>query len=141
MPCIAAERTMWNKVRYLGGTLHVKASRYDWNTTLTVTPDLITVTIAPATAFTPQQTVRLKPSQVVSLSYGAAAWKRVSEVPGAEVPAQQPKLFGLAAQDDLGIVYETDDGKHGALLLETNFGSRIILLLQSISGKKADGSP
>src|ERR1022692_603151 len=63
--CSAAERKSWNKVQYIGGTLPIKASPYDWTTTVTITsnPDSVVVVIAPASVFGHQQTVRLKPSQ------------------------------------------------------------------------------
>src|ERR1043166_2463675 len=72
----AAERKSWSRLRYVGGTVPVKTSLYDWNTTLTVSanPDMIVVVIAPAVGFSPSLTLRIKPAQVVSLSAGTAAW-------------------------------------------------------------------
>src|SRR5262249_896508 len=133
----AADRKSWNKVRYLGGTAPIKTTPYDWNTTVTATlnPDSIEVVIAPAKLFAPPPTIRLKPAQIVSLSRGRAAWQHVSEVTGAHIPPKPPSLFGLlGGNSPLGIVYRADDGKLGALLLESYFGSSILLVLQEMSG-------
>src|ERR1035438_4313954 len=125
-----AERKSWSKIRYVGGTIPVKASRYDWNTTLTISlnPDSIELAIAPAKAFATLQTVRIKPSQITSLSSGPAAWRRVAEIGGAQLPSKAPSLFGFMEHPGfLGIVYRMDDGKHAAILLDTPYFSWTIL--------------
>jgi len=139
---MAAERRSWSKLRYVGGTIPAKASRYDWNTELTANPDSIVVVIAPAVVFTPQQTVRIKPSQVTSLSVDEAAWRRVGEVKGAQLPAKTPALFGLLKDRGfIGIVYRTDDGKPAAMLLESLFTRRILAVLKELTGKTVETSP
>jgi hypothetical protein len=146
-PSAAAERRSWNRIQYVGGTIQIKTSPYDWNTTLTATPGLIEIVIAPAKLFTPQQSVRLKPSQVRSLSSGQAAWHRVGEVNGAELPGSQfpvarPSLFGLRTRHGfIGIVFEADDGKPAALLLDSNFSVKILQFLRTITGKSVEDSP
>jgi hypothetical protein len=141
-PCFSAERNSWNMVRYVGGTVPVKTSRYDWNTTLTVNHDAILVVIAPATVFAPQKTVRIKPSQVVSLSGGQAAWRHVAAVDGAKLPAKPPTLFGLLLDSGfLGLVYETDDGKRAAMLLDSNYTWAILPALTKVTGKAIENSP
>jgi hypothetical protein len=146
-PAAAASRASWNRIRYAGGTIPIKASPYDWNTTLSAAQDLIEVTIAPATLFSPQQTVHMKPAQVKSLSSGQAAWRRVGEVSGAQLPASQfpaprPSLFGLRARHSyVGIVYEGDDGRPAALLLDTEFSKPLLQFLKKITGKLVEVSP
>jgi hypothetical protein len=141
IPLIGAERKSWSKVRYVGGTIPVKASRYDWNTTLTANKDSIVVVIAPAVVFTPQQTVRIKPSQVTSLSFGETAWRRVGEVNGAQLPTKAPALFGLLGDRGFfGIVYQTDDGKPAAILLDSLFTWRILGALKELTGKTIENS-
>jgi len=140
----AAERKSWNRVRYVGGTIAVKPSPYDWNTTVTATsnPDSIVVVIAPAKLFTSRQTVHVKPSQIISLSAGAGAWRRVAEVPGAELPPKPPTLFGLFEHHNfLGIVYQADDGNRAALLLDSYFSGKILAVLKAITGKPIEDSP
>ena len=140
----AAERKSWNKIRYIGGTIAVKTTPYDWNTTITATakPDSIVLVIAPAKLFAPQQTVRLQPSQVISLSHGLAAWHRVAEVPGSQLPPQPPTLFGIFEDHGFfGIVYEADNGKHAAVLLESYFSWKILAVLEALTGKSIERSP
>jgi len=135
---IAAEHKTWNRIRYVGGTIPVKASPYDWNTTLTVTanPDMIILSIAPSSVFAHKQTVRIQPSQVSSLLNGSGAWERVAGVSGAQLPAKPPTLFGLLLDHSFfGILYQTDDGKNGAILLDSFMGGQILLVLRAMTGK------
>jgi hypothetical protein len=141
-PVSGAERKSWSKIRYVGGTIPVKASRYDWNTTLTVSlnPDSIVLAIAPAKAFATLQTVRIKPSQISSLSIGPAAWRRVGEIGGAQLPSKTPSLFGFMDHPGyLGIVYRGDDGKPAAILLDTPFFSwNILSVLRELTGMEIE---
>jgi hypothetical protein len=141
----SAPRNSWNRVFYAGGTAQAKTNPYDWNTTLTVTPDEITVAIAPRSIFSSGQTIHIKPSAVVALWYGAAAWLHVAEVPGARVPPKPPSLFGLLADSadyaSFGIIYETPDGKRGALLFESAYTGAILNVLKQAAGKPAGKLP
>jgi hypothetical protein len=142
LPCIAAARKSWNQIRYVGGTVQIKTSRYDWNTTLTITADDIVVEIAPATVFGARKTVRIKPSKVLSLSANNLAWQRVAAVDGAQLPAKHPTLFGMLQEYGFfGLVYETDNGKRGALLLDSGFSPLILRALSSATGKPIENSP
>jgi len=134
----AAPRNSWNKIRYRGGTVEAKVDSWDWNTTLTVKPDEIVVVFAPRT------TLRLKSSQVESISYGQEAHKRVGDIVALSLVLGPLALFGLLRhpQDNLvGIVYHTDDGKRGAILLETNFYWPILHALKAVTGKPVDMTP
>jgi len=95
---IAAEHKTWNRIRYVGGTIPVKASPYDWNTTLTVTanPDMIILSIAPSSVFAHKQTVRIQPSQVSSLLNGSGAWERVAGE-RSSTPSQAADAFWPAS--------------------------------------------
>jgi hypothetical protein len=142
LPCIAAERRSWDQIRYVGGTVQIKTSRYDWNTTLTITADDIVIDIAPATVFGAKKTLHIKRSQVLSLSANRLAWQRVAAVDGAQLPAKHPTLFGMLVEyGSLGLVYETDDGKRGALLLDSPFSPTILLALSKATGKPIENSP
>src|SRR5579863_10136347 len=136
--CSAAERKSWNKIRYVGGTIPIKASPYDWNTTLTVTsnPDSISLVIAPSSVFGRQQTVHLKPSQITSVVTGPGAWQRVAGVAGAQLPAKPHTLFGLIVDHAfLGILYRGDDGKPGAILIDSLMPDQIARVLEALTGK------
>jgi hypothetical protein len=142
IPAAGAEHKSWSKIRYVGGTIPVKTSRYDWNTTLTISlnPDSIELAIAPAKAFATLQTVRIQPSQISSLSYGPAAWRRVGEIGGVQLPSKTPSLFGFMEHPGyLGIVYRGDDGKPAAILLDTPyFSSTILSVLKELTGKEIE---
>ena len=140
-PAAAEERKSWSKIRYVGGTLPVRSSQFDFNTNLTVTvnPDSLTLVIAPAKAFAPLRTLRIKPSQVVSISAGPSAWRRVSEVSGSQLPSRPPALFGLLEDHGfLGIVYQADDGSRVAVLLDSYFSMRILSVLKALTGKEIE---
>ena len=140
----AAERQSWTKLHYLGGTVPIRTSPYDYNTRLTVTrnPEWIEIAIAPASIFAAQQTIRIKPSQVLSLSIGPAAWRHVAEVPGARLPAKHPTLFGVLSDSALlGIIYDAGDGKREAILLENRFAWQIVPALKELTGKTPEYSP
>jgi|SRR5580658_640984 hypothetical protein len=131
-------RNSWNKIRYRGGTVAAKVDDWDWNTTLTVKPDEIVV------VFTPRTSVRIKPSQVDSVSYGEEAHRRVGDIVALSIVLGPFALFGLLhhSQDHLvGIVYHTDDGKRGAILLETPVYMPILQALKTVTGKSIDFSP
>jgi len=141
-PCDAAEHKTWNQIRYLGGTIPIKASRYDWNTTISISTDAIVVEIAPATVFQTKKVVHIKVSQVLSISANDAAWQHVAAVGGAMLPAKPPTLFGVLRDSDfLGLVYETGDGKQGAMLLETSNSNVMARVLSKLTGKPIENSP
>ena len=139
--CSAAERKSWTKIRYVGGTIPTKSSPYDWNTTLTITsnPDTIVLVIVPSSVFAHQQTVRLKPSQITSVVAGPGAWQRVADVAGAQLPSKRPTLFGLLLNYSfLAILYEGDDGKPAAVLLDSFFLSQVSRVLEVMTGKPTE---
>jgi hypothetical protein len=136
-----SQGTTWNKLRYAGGTVQVKVNPYDYNTTLKVTSDEI------ALSFTHSKTViHIKPDQVISLSYGQEAHRRVADVVALSVVLSPLALFGLlhVSKDHfIGIVYHTEDGKPAALLLEadkTNYWL-ILQVLKGVTGKAVDKTP
>jgi hypothetical protein len=138
----AAAQPSWNHIQYIGGTLQVKASRFDWNTTLKLTADTVEIEVAPATVFTPKKAVHIKFSQLVSLSGNAAAWERVAAVDGAQLPAKHPTLFGvLEDYGFIGLVYEADGGKRGAVLLESPLAGSIMRYLSKVTGKTVENAP
>jgi len=142
--CSAAERRAWNKVQYIGGTLPIKTSPYDWNTTVTIgsNPDTITLVIAPASVFGHQQNVRLKPSQITAVVCSPRAWQRVADVSGSQLPSKRPTLFGMLLDYSLvAILYQTDDGKPAAILLNAPFDSSGIgRILEAVTGKPTEYS-
>jgi hypothetical protein len=130
----------WNKIRYSGGTVEAKVNPFDWNTTLTITGDSITLQIGP------RQTVRLKPAQVTALSYGQEAHRRVADMVALSLVATPLALFGILHKSKahfVGIEYKTDDGKPGALLLEADKNNYrdILKVLAAVTGRPVQNAP
>lgn len=130
----------WNKIRYSGGTVEAKVNPFDWNTTLTVTPDALVLT------FGPKAGLRLKPAQVTALSYGAEAHRRVADMVALSLVATPIALFGILHKSTMhfvGIEYKTEDGKTGAVLLEADKNNyRAILgVLKAVTGKPVQNAP
>ncbi len=135
-----AEGNSWNKLRYSGGTVNAKVNPFDWNTTLTVTPDALTL------VFSGRRTVRIKPSDVTGLSYGQEAHRRVADLVALSAVATPLVLFGLLHQSKvhfIGIEYRGEDGKPGGVLLEADKNNyrAILLILGSVTGKAVKNAP
>jgi hypothetical protein len=142
LPAYSADRKSWNRIRYVGGTIPMKASPYDWNTNLTISlqPPALVIEIAPASVFVPRRTVRIAPDRITSFSEGSAAWRHVAAVPGAVLPAKSPALFGLLQESGyIGIVFQ-DEGKPASILLDTLLGWQILPLLKQLTGKPIEDS-
>jgi len=135
------EGNSWNKIRYSGGTVQAKVNPYDWNTTLTVTPDFIKLVFSGRTTF------QLLPSQVTTLSYGQEAHRRVADMVALSMVFVNPLvLFGILHQSKnhfVGIEFRGEDGKNGAVLLEADKNNyrAILKALNTVTGKPVQNSP
>jgi len=135
-----AQGNSWNKLRYSGGTVEAKVNPFDWNTTLTVSPDAIVL------MFAHRVTVRMNPAQVTALSYGQEAHRRVADMVALSVVATPLALFGILHKSKVhfvGIEYRTDDGKAGAVLLEADKNNyrAILRVLKTLTGKPVQNAP
>jgi hypothetical protein len=136
-----ADGNSWNKIRYAGGTVAARVNPYDWNTTLTITPDTIVLMFAHRT------TLKLAPSQVTALSYGLEAHRRVADMVALSVVFLNPlMLFGILHQSKnhfIGIEFRAADGKPGGVLLEAdknNYGA-ILEALKAVTGQPVHNGP
>jgi hypothetical protein len=128
----------WNKIHYLGGTIDAKVNTFDWNTTLTIETDAIVLT------FVPRQTVRIKPSLITSITQGQEAYRKVGEIVTVTTPAKPPPLFGMIRRGQgemIGLVFQTEDGKTGAVLLDALFHWSILQALATATGKTVEIKP
>jgi len=135
-----AEGNSWNKLRYSGGTVEAKVNPFDWNTTLSVTPQAITL------SFERQKILRLRPAQVTALSYGQEAHRRVADMVALSVVATPLALFGILHKSKvhfIGIEYRTEDGKGGAVLLEADKNNYrdILEILQTVTSRPVKNAP
>ncbi|HUI57732.1 MAG TPA: hypothetical protein VLY04_22295 [Bryobacteraceae bacterium] len=139
-PELAAGGNSWNKLRYSGGTVEANVNPFDWNTTLTVTPDAIVL------VFGHGRPLRIAPAHVTALSYGQEAHRRVAEVVALSIIVSPLALFGLLHKSKvhfIGIEFRTDDDKPGAVLLEAdkNNYQAILQVLRAVTGKPVQDAP
>jgi hypothetical protein len=130
----------WNKLRYHGGTVAARVNAYDWNTTLTVSPDAIVL------VFGGKQTVRIKPDCVTALSYGQEAHRRVADMVALSFIVTPLALFGLLHESKvhfIAIEYHMEDGKRAGVLLEADKGNyrAILNALKVVTGKPVENEP
>ena len=108
-----AEGNSFTRVRYNGGSVPSKVSPKDWDNTLTVTPDAITLLLKD------KARVDIPSKSVTSLSYGQEAHRRVGTMIALAVLVAPVALFGLFHKTRLhyiGIQYRTPDGKNAGVL-------------------------
>jgi hypothetical protein len=128
-----AQGNTFTKVRYNGGTVSTKVDPKDWDNTLTVTSDDISLKLKDG------QQVEIKPKLVTSLSYGQEAHRRVGTMIALGILVAPIALFGLFHKTRLhfiGIEYTTPEGKKGGLLMQGDKGNyrAILVALQSVTG-------
>src|SRR5690242_11641437 len=128
-----AEGNTFTRVRYNGGSVPSKVSPKDWDNTLTVHPDAITL------ALKDKARVDIPSKSVTSLSYGLEAHRRVGTMIALAVLVAPVALFGLFHKTRLhyiGIQYNTPDGKSGGILLQGDKDNyrAMLVALQGVSG-------
>lgn len=128
-----AEGNTFTRVRYNGGSVPSKVSPKDWDNTLTVTPDAITLVLKD------KARVDIPPKSVTSLSYGQEAHRRVGTMIALAVLVAPVALFGLFHKTRLhyiGVQYKTPDGKNAGILLQgdkSNYRAMLVAL-QGVTG-------
>jgi hypothetical protein len=128
-----AEGNTFTRVRYNGGSVPSKVSPKDWDNTLTVTPDAITLLLKD------KARVDIPPKSVTSISYGQEAHRRVGTMIALAVLVAPVALFGLFHKTRLhyiGIQYKTPDGKNAGILLQgdkSNYRAMLVAL-QGVTG-------
>ena len=128
-----AEGNTFTRVRYNGGSVPSKVSPKDWDNTLTVTPDAITMVLKD------KARVDIPPKSVTSLSYGQEAHRRVGTMIALAVLVAPVALFGLFHKTRLhyiGVQYKTPDGKSAGILLQgdkSNYRAMLVAL-QGVTG-------
>ena len=128
-----ADGNSFTRVRYNGGSVASKVDPKDWDNTLTVSPDAITLVLKD------KQRVDIPPKSVTSLSYGQEAHRRVGTMIALAVLVAPVALFGLFHKTRLhyiGIQYKTPDGKNAGILLQgdkSNYRAMLVAL-QGVTG-------
>jgi len=140
-----AQGNTFDKVRYNGGTVSTKVNPKDWNNKLTITPDLILLTLKDG------QKAEIDPKSVTAFSYGQEAHRRVGTMIALAVLVAPVALFGLFHKTRLhfiGIQYKTADGKVAACCFKVtkitiapfSLHCRVSLVFLFLSAKKSAGS-
>ncbi|HLK32623.1 MAG TPA: PEGA domain-containing protein [Terriglobales bacterium] len=128
-----ADGNSFTRVRYNGGSVPSKVDPKEWDNTLTVTSDAITLVLHD------KQRVDIPPKSVTSLSYGQEAHRRVGTMIALAVLVAPVALFGLFHKTRLhyiGIQYKTPDGKNAGILLQgdkSNYRAMLVAL-QGVTG-------
>src|SRR5436190_6430488 len=110
-----AQGNSFDKVRYNGGSVDSKVDPKDWNNHLTVTSDLITLSLKDG------KKLQIPPKSVTSLSYGQEAHRRVGTMIALAILVAPVALFGLFHKTRLhyiGIQYTDSSNKSAGILLQ-----------------------
>ena len=123
----------FNKIRYQGGSVASTVKPDDWENTLIVTSDEITL------KFKDGKIQKIDPKLVTGLSYGQEAHRRVGTMIALAVLLAPLALFGLfhkTRKHYIGIEWkEADDKKEGVLLQADKDDYRgVLMALRSVTG-------
>lgn len=128
-----AQGNTFDRVRYNGGSVDSKVDPKEWNNHLTVTSDMITLSLKDG------KKLEVPPKSVTSLSYGQEAHRRVGTMVALAVLVAPVALFGLFHKTRLhyiGIQYTTGDNKSAGILLQGDKDNyrAILVALQGVTG-------
>lgn len=128
-----AQGNSFERVRYNGGSVDSKVDPKEWNNRLTVTSDMITLSLKDG------KKLELPPKSVTSLSYGQEAHRRVGTMVALAILVAPVALFGLFHKTRLhyiGIQYTTPDNKSAGILLQGDKDNyrAILVALQGVTG-------
>jgi PEGA domain len=123
----------FDRVRYNGGSVDSKVDPKEWKNTLSVTSDLITLSLKDG------KKLEIKPKSVTSISYGQEAHRRVGTMVALAILLTPIALFGLMHKTRLhfiGIQYTDSDSKSSGILLQGDKDNyrAILVALQGVSG-------
>ncbi len=136
----AAVPTVWNMIRYQGGTIDVKVNSFDWNTTLSIVNGGVEFN------FAGRKRIQIEAAAVLVLSFGTSADKRVSDLATLRYATKPMKLFAVLSKprDHLvSIEFKTASGAAGGVLLEVYSGYTLEILheLRQLTSKPVDNWP
>jgi PEGA domain-containing protein len=109
---VYGESNSFNKIRYLGGSVQSAVDPEDWNNTLLVSSDLITLILKDG------QTFKIQPAQITTIAYGQQAQHRVSSV--TDVGVKIARFFHKKRDHFLSLEFNTPEKSQNALLLQAD---------------------
>jgi hypothetical protein len=123
---------IFKKVRYQGGSVSSTVKPDDWNNTLTVAPELITLKLKDG------KVQDIDPKKVTGMSYGQEAHRRVGTMIVLAVLLTPLALFGMlhkTRKHFIGVEWTDGDKKNGVLLQGDKDNYRgILMALRGVSG-------
>lgn len=130
----------WNKIRYRSGTVDVRVNPFDWNTTLRTFPRGIEL------EFAGRRKLTIAMGEVIALTYGERAYRRVTSKFAITAVHNPVALFGIASMAKehlIGIVFIQPGGMRGAVLLAVQKDSyrEILGVLSTMTGKTVEDAP
>lgn len=130
----------FKRIRYQGGTMQTTTKPDNWDNSLTVSSDEITLKLKDG------QTMTLKPNQVTGLSYGQEAHRRVGTMIALGVLLTPLALFGLMHKKRnhyIGVEYNLEGDKKGAWLLQADKDDyrAVLVALRGTTGAKVSVAP
>ncbi len=136
---MGAERS-WNKIRYQGGTVQVKVNPFDWNTTLKLNGDVIELN------FAGRKTITIASHDVIAVTEGEAAYRRISGLVALKGNPRPVPLFGVLHSDQdhlIGLEFRNADGVQGVvlLLIRKDDWNEVLQTLSALSGKPIKETP
>lgn len=124
------------KFRYTGGTTQTKVKPDDWHNQMTVTSDRILLELRDG------QKISVEPQKVTRLTYGQNARRMVGTMIALSLisPVALFGLFHKKRSHFVGIEYQTDDGKNGAVLVQADKSEYRAMLtaLSGVTGKQVE---
>jgi hypothetical protein len=123
----------FNRVRYNGGSVDSKVDPKDWKNSLSVSSDLIILSLKDG------KKLEITPKSVTSLSYGQEAHRRVGTMVALAILISPVALFGLLHKTRLhfiGIQYSDSANKSAGILLQGDKDNyrAMLVALQGVTG-------
>jgi hypothetical protein len=123
----------FKKIRYQGGSVATTVKPDDWDNTLIVTPDRITL------KFKDGKIQEVDSNRVTGLSYGQEAHRRVGTMIALAVLVAPLALFGLlhkTRKHYIGIEWQEEGDKKGGVLLQGDKDNYrgVLMALRGVTG-------
>jgi hypothetical protein len=123
----------FKKIRYQGGSVASTVKPDDWNNTLIVTSEEITLKLKDG------KVEKIDPKQVTGLSYGQEAHRRVGTMIALAVLVAPLALFGLfhkTRKHYIGMEWQVEGDKKGGVLLQADKDNYkgVLMALRGVTG-------
>ncbi|MFY9572136.1 MAG: hypothetical protein WAV20_12115 [Blastocatellia bacterium] len=123
----------FKRIRYQGGSVATTVKPDDWDNTLTVTSEEITLKLKDG------KTQKVDPKRVTGLSYGQEAHRRVGTMIALAVLVAPLALFGLfhkTRKHYIGMEWQDEGDKKGGVLMQADKDNYrgVLMALRGVTG-------